>query len=93
MSIVDDMRAAALQAAETRRNHEWRIGTNAWPAFLADLHHRDLWNSRRDSLSPPSFLGFKVVRVIDLKQPMGWELVPVKGRLHPVCAETEGDCA
>lgn len=80
------MAAAAVIAAESGRAHEWRIGLNAWHAFCADLHHRGV---TADPVAvPKSFMAFPVVRVLDAKEPTGWELQPVAGKFHlPASAE------
>ena len=78
VSILDDMIAAATKAAESDDPFEWRIGANAWHAFLADLHHRDLWNVREDQDGPPGFLAYPIVRVLDARQPTGWALVSAR---------------
>jgi hypothetical protein len=72
VSIIDDMQAAAAEAGKVKA--EWRVGANAWHAFLADLHHRSIWDARSDEMGPPTFLGHRIVRVLDAKNPTGWAL-------------------
>jgi hypothetical protein len=76
------MRAAAVIAAESGKAHEWRIGLNAWHAFCADLTHREIWDREAMAAPPTTFLAFPVVRVLDAKEPTGWELKRVPGKFH-----------
>lgn len=75
MSILDDMREAALAAAECDHAHVWRIGANAWDAFRADLFLQGI--TADPETFPTKFLSYPVERVLDHRAPTGWELRPV----------------